>query len=324
MRCKIRTFVLLIAAAFLPGLSVAHADGAAPASHLLERGQADQALSLLNRVLAANPGDSAALNLACRVYFSEGLLPAAQERCERAVALAPDSSDNHLWLGRVLGRQAEKASPLAAFAQAKGFRAQFEAAYRLDARSAPAVADLAEYYVEAPHLLGGGEDKALALALAAASWDASLAHSIRAEVAIHRKQPALAESELRAAAASPGAKPEDWVALASFYRKQGRTGDILGALDTAIARDTAHDDALVSAAEQLTESGERPQQAIALLRSYLASANESENAPAFAVHAQLASLLNQAGDTRSAGRELAEAHALASQWQPRGFARAGA
>ena len=81
--------------------------------------------------------------------------------------------------------------------------------------------------------------------------------------------------------------------------------------------DSAHDDALVSAAEQLTRRGHRPEQAVALLRSYLASSNQSEEAPAFEVHAKLAQLLAGGGDNASAQSELAAAHALASGWQPR-------
>ena len=301
------------------GVALLPAPGAVaePAASLLQHGQADQALAVLDRQLATNVSDAAALNLACRVYFSEGQWTAAQSGCERAVALRPADSNDHLWLGRVLGREAEHASPLSAFGLARQAHAEFETAYRLDRRNAAAVADLAEYYVDAPRLLGGGKDKALALADAASGWNQSLAHSIRAEAALDSKDYATGERELRAAAAAQDAQPETWVSLASFYRKQGRITDMLATLDRAIALDNAHDDALVSAAEQLTKSHQRPAQAIALLQEYLGSPNQSENAPTFKVHAMLASLLANAGDSRGAGEHLAQAHALASQWQPK-------
>ena len=57
--------------------------------------------------------------------------------------------------------------------------------------------------------------------------------------------------------------------------------------------------------------------AVALLRSYLASSNQAEEAPAFEVHAELAQLPADGGDNAGAQSELAAAHALASGWQPR-------
>ncbi len=306
---------LLLGAGLATSAQFAHASPAA--AQLLAHGQADQALALLNRTLAANQTDAEALNLECRVYFSEGQQKAAQAPCERAVALAPESSSYHLWLGRVLGRQAQHAPMLSAYSLAKRVRTEFETANRLGPRNAEAAADLAEFYVTAPKILGGGSDKALKLADSTEPWSPALAHGIRAEAAEKHKDDATAERELLAATQSPDAKPETWVALASYYRKKGQVPQMLAAIDKAVALDTAKDDALVSAADQLTRSGQRPEQSIALLRAYLGSNNQSENAPAFAVHAKLAELLAGAGDNGGAQTESATAHSLASGWQPR-------
>ncbi len=288
-----------------------------PAEQLLAEGHADQALAMLNQALSANASDAAALNLECRVYFAEQRAQQAQAPCERAVELAAGDSSYHLWLGRVLGDRAQHAAKLAAFGLAKKVHAEFEAAHRLDPRNPEAASDLAQFYVEAPGLVGGGEKKAQALAAEVEAWSPALGHTICAEIAEHGKDDGAAQRELEAAAASPDARPETYVALASFYRKQGRMPEMLAAIDKAVAMDTAHDDALVSAAEQLTRSGQRPAQAVALLRSYLASSHQSEEAPAFAVHASLAQLLAGEGDSAGAQNELAAAHALASGWQPR-------
>ena len=323
---RLYTWISLSISLILLSLSfeaTAVASSTEPAAQLLAKGHADQALALLDQALSANAKDAAALNLQCRVYFAEQRPDAAKGPCERAVALEPANSSYHLWLGRVLGRQAQHEHLLQAYGLAKHVRAEFEAAYQLDPRSEAAAADLGEFYVEAPHLVGGGHDKAQALAGEVEPWAPALAHTLRAEIAEHGAKHGAkqgndeAERELEAAAASRDATPETYVALASFYRRQNRTPQMLAAIDKAIAMDTAHDDALVSAAEQLTRSGQRPEQAIALLRSYLASPNRSEDAPAFTVHAKLAQLLEEAGDSAGAQRELAAAHALASGWQPR-------
>lgn len=311
----------LAAGAFL----VAPAFGASipPAGALLAQGRADQALAVIDQELGSHGNDAAALNLQCRVYFAEDQFKAAQAPCEKAVALQPANGSYHLWLGRVVGREAEEAPAISALGLAKKARAQFEAAYQLDPHNAAAAADLAEFYVDAPGILGGGASKAQAIAAAVEPWAPALAHGIRAEVAEKDKQDGAAERELQLATASPDARPETYVALASFYRKHNQVPAMLATIDKAVALDTAHDDALVSAAEQLTRSNQRPLQAIALLRQYLASSNQSENAPAFQVHVELAQLLAKRGEAGPAQKEIAAAHALASGWQPDHHARNG-
>ena len=249
------------------------------------------------------------------MYYAEQRPDLAQSPCERAARLAPANASYHLWLGRVLGLQAEHAQLLTAYSLAKRVHAEFEAAHQLDPRRGAAASYLGEFYVPAPRLLGGGTAKAQALAAAVEPWAPALGHSIRAQIAADEKADAMTERELQAAAASDGARAQEMIALASFYRKRGRLPEMLAAIDTAVAMDGQHDDALVSAAEQLTRSGQRPEQAIALLRLYLASGNQSEEAPAFRVHAQLASLLAKAGDAPAAEAELASARSLASGWQ---------
>ncbi len=294
----------------------AYAGSLDPAVSLLERGHADEALAVVGQVLATNAQDAAALNLQCRVLLSEQRAEEAEPPCDTAVQLAPGSSNYHLWLGRVLGRRAERAPVLKAYGIAKRVHIEFETAYRLDPHNAEAAADLGTFYVRAPRLLGGGQAKAVTLAGQLLPWAPALAHGISAELAENSKDLATAEREFQAATLSRGATPETYVYLAGFYRRQSRTPEMLASLDKAIALDTAHDDVLVLAAAELTHSRERPQEAIALLRTYLDSEKQSEEAPAFRVHAQLARLLAASGDQRGAQQELTMAHTLASGWQP--------
>ncbi len=296
------------------------AGAAQPAERLLATGHADQALAALNRQLAANPSDAAALNLQCRVYFSEERMDQAEGPCERAVAAAPKEALYHLWLGRVLGRRAEHAAALQAYGLARKVHTEFEQAHQLAPRDRQAAEDLAEYYVQAPRIIGGGHTKAAELAGEVAPWAPGLAHSIRAHIAEAEKKPADAERELTLAAAAPDGGIAALVALASFYQNQGRTPDMLRTLDQAVAKDTAHDDALVAASGLLTRAGQRPDQAITLLRTYLASTGQSEDEPAFRVHARLAKLLSASGDTAGAQAELAAARGLASNYTPGGGA----
>ncbi len=288
---------------------------APPVASLLATGHADQALAAIRAELSANPNDAQALNLECRVLYSEELINQALPRCQRAVELEPGDGSYHLWLGRALGRKAEHTAKLKALGVAKQVRTEFEAAHRLEPRNGDAASDLAEYYVKAPEIAGGGRGKAEALAAEVEPWSPELAHSIRAGIAQKAKDAAGEERELLLAVGSP-ARPAALVDLAGFYRAENRTADMLAVLDKAVAADAAQDAAMVSASELLTASGERPQQAIALLRAYLGSSRQTEDAPAFCVHAQLSGLLGAAGDPTGAQAELASARMLASGWQP--------
>ncbi len=283
---------------------------------MLAIGHADQALAAARASLSANPNDASALNLQCRVWYAEQQTDPAIDACQRAVALEPNDAGYHLWLGRALGQKAQHAPKLKALGIAKRVRAEFEEAHRLAPRNADIASDLAEYYVQAPGIAGGGEKKAEALAAEVEPWAPALAHTLRAELAEKAKKDADAERELTLAAGIPGSGPDPLLALAALYRRQNNLPQMLAAVDRAVAADSTHGAALVSAAALLSQSGQRPQQAIELLRSYLASANRSEDAPAFRVHTQLAGLLRAAGDSAGAERELAAARAEASGWNP--------
>ncbi len=67
-------------------------------------------------------------------------------------------------MGRSYGEKAEHSGLLAAVKLAKRVREEFETAVRLDPNNVEARADLAEFYMEAPAIMGGGRDKAEAQA----------------------------------------------------------------------------------------------------------------------------------------------------------------
>src|SRR5207249_6867768 len=96
---------------------------------------------------------------------------------ERTVDLEPGSSQSHLWLGRSYGLEAERAH---SFLLARRVRREFETAVQLDPGNLAARRDLMEFYLEAPRVLGGGQDKAWQQAEAIAARDAVDGHLARA------------------------------------------------------------------------------------------------------------------------------------------------
>ena len=70
------------------------------ATALLKAGKADQALRELNTTVTNEPNNARAYNLLCRVYYQLELWDTSMRMAEKAVALEPQNSTYHLWLGR--------------------------------------------------------------------------------------------------------------------------------------------------------------------------------------------------------------------------------
>src|SRR5258708_39099160 len=130
----------------------------------LQQGRVDEAAISLRGLLAANPGDGQAHQLLCRIYYAQDIADDAVHECQLAASSDPASSDNQLWLGRAYGFKASHANPLSALSLAVKVRLAFERAVQLDPENIHAINDLGEFYVGAPSLVGGGLDKARALA----------------------------------------------------------------------------------------------------------------------------------------------------------------
>jgi cytochrome c-type biogenesis protein CcmH/NrfG len=112
----------------------------------------------------------------------------AAEAFERAFLMEPANSDYALWLGRSLGRRAETSLPWLAPKYAAKARAYFEKAVALDPNNREALSDLFDYYLEAPGFLGGGYDKAEAIAARIAERDPAAGRLAQAKLADRRKQ----------------------------------------------------------------------------------------------------------------------------------------
>jgi tetratricopeptide (TPR) repeat protein len=287
----------------------------AQADALLQQGRVDEASAMLLETLAAHPDDARAHQLLCRVYYAQDLGTMAVPECELAVANAPTSSENEMWLARAYGLKASQANPLVAFGIAKKVRVAFERAVQLDPANIQAMSDLGEFYVAAPSIVGGGLDKAQALAVTMMPRSAWRTHRLLARIAVKQKDFATAETEFKAAVAT-GKTPQAYVDLAQFYHQQNRPDQALAVLQGCIAADRRKDAILVDAASLLIDMHRSLDLAASLLRDYLSSPAKSDEAPAFKIHLKLGDLLSQLGDKAGARQEYGSAVALASNYVP--------
>lgn len=285
----------------------------------LQTGEADHALALLDSLPPSDAGTAQAHNLACRVRFMLAQRDAAQKDCEQAVRLDAQNSNDHLWLGRVLGEKAARSTFLTAFSLAKRVRAEFEESVRLDPRNVEALSDLGEFYLRAPAVVGGGVDKAQGIATQLDKVDPARAHELRGRIADAAKDYGTAEREYKQALAAAAHPAIQWVALASFYRQREQWTEMETALQNGLSsaeKDQHAAVALYDGASVLTRAGRDPALAAKMLEEYLASPAKTEEAPAFLAHARLARLKEKLGDPAAANRERAEALALAHDYSP--------
>lgn len=281
---------------------------------LLASGHVDQALQVLNRQVDTAPtGES--YNLLCRAHFELGEWDAAISACERAVALAPNNGLYHLWLGRANGEKADRVSFITAIGLAKKVHAELERAVELDPSNWEARTDLAEFYLEAPGIVGGGKDKARAQAEKLAPLNLGYSHWVKARIAEKEKDDATAEREYRAAIDASQGGVRAWLNLAGFYKHLNQLDAMDQALNTMESRPLDHPAALLDGASMLLRSGRNYPLAIRLVRRYLDS-NAVEEEPAFKAHVILGELLERQGDRAAAAEEYRAALALAHSYRP--------
>jgi tetratricopeptide (TPR) repeat protein len=306
---------LVWAALFLAlSLPARTADSAGQSSKdLLAAGRVDDAIQTLKQQISHSPTDAAANNLLCRAYFMLDEWDHGISACERAVNLAPQNSLYHLWLGRIYGEKADRAGFISAAGLAKKVRTEFERAVELDPKSWQARTDLAEFYLEAPGIVGGGKDKALKQAETLASLNPPMAHYINGRIAEKNKDAAAAERDYRAGIEASHGGAHAWLNLALFYRHQNRLDEMEQALRTMESRPLDRPESLMDGGSIMLRTGRSYDLGIELVGKYL-SGPTVEEGPAFKAHYILGQLLEKQSDRTAAAQEYRAALALAHEY----------
>jgi tetratricopeptide (TPR) repeat protein len=282
---------------------------------LLKAGKADLAIHALNLAIARAPNDARSYNLLCRVYFQLELWDSSMHMAEKALALDPQNSSYHLWLGRAMGRKAEEANPFTAFGLARKVKIEFERAVAFDGNNLAARSDLSEFYLEAPGFLGGEKNKAKQQADYVARHDRALASYIYARIA-EKQGNTGAEAEYKKAIAASSQPSRYWVELAYFYRRAGRLGEMEDAIRHSLAAVQQAGASEFDAAALLLHSGRNFAGATQILRNYVSQEDPSEDGPAFRAHYLLGVLLEKQGKKNEAAAEFQTALNMASEYRP--------
>jgi tetratricopeptide (TPR) repeat protein len=227
---------------------------------------------------------------------------------ERAVALGPNDSEAHRWLGRAYGEQADRTR---SFSLGRRVRAEFEEAVRLDSKNLAAHQDLLAFHLEAPWIVGGSDSRARRELAAIAALDAVAGHLARGAYFKHHDDSARAAAEYAAVLEARPAHLDYTFEAAEFYERAGDAAGLRAAIETATAVDAADPRVLYyrGVLDIMTQADFHD--AESSLNAYLKVPPRSDRPNAVQTHEWLGRLYERVGSPTRAIAEYGKALALA-------------
>ncbi|HSP14301.1 MAG TPA: tetratricopeptide repeat protein [Thermoanaerobaculia bacterium] len=164
----------------------------------------------------------------------------AVDLLEQAVDLRPNNSEYHFWLGRAYGTLAQNASIFRQPFLAGKTKTQFERAVELDPNNNDARFGLISFYLIAPSIAGGSEEKAIRQATEIRKRDALDGHRAFARIYSSQKKPDLARKEYLDAVREQPASPNAHCLMATVWMSEKKWKEALDELDTSLKLDAAY------------------------------------------------------------------------------------
>ena len=261
---------------FIVGTLGASQDVVIRASALYQHTEYENSLRILQQDAAPDAGNYLLIG---KNYFMLGEYKKAVDSFEKALAMTPASSEAELWLGRAWGRRAETSSSPMAIVYASRTRQCFEKAVALDPHNYEAKNDLFDYYLNAPGIVGGGTEKAEALAKSIANERPAEYEFEEAQLAEKRNDYSAAETHLRRAMELAPSEAGRIVDLARFVAKRGRVEESDRLFEQARKLAPAKPGIAFGEAKTYIENHRNLEQARKLLQGYLQSSLTPDDPP---------------------------------------------
>jgi tetratricopeptide (TPR) repeat protein len=176
--------------------------------------------------------------------------------------------------------------------------------------------DLAEYYAEAPLIVGGGTGKALALAAELAPAHPSDAAWVRAMVSSNNGHFEEAEREYAEEIRLTHDSAVSYLDLAHFLKGRKSWDRVQQTVERAMQSPQIQPADRYNASELLLRSRRNLDEAARLMRAYIQGGHLQEEAPVFRAHFVLGEILLNTGDPSQAAAEYKAALGLASSFRP--------
>ncbi|HKC25294.1 MAG TPA: tetratricopeptide repeat protein [Thermoanaerobaculia bacterium] len=245
-----------------------------------------------------------------RHALKRGDVAHAVEAAERAARAEPSSSEAHHWLGKAYGLAAKEASLVTQLSFAKKCRAELARAVELDPANLAAALDLVRYYARAPRLLGGGRDKARALASEIEERNRARGTLALGVILESEKNPIGAERAYRVALAADPKDDEVLSALADLLTSQKRPEAAYDVCRAAAERSPEDPRPWFEIGLLSARTGREIPRGLAALERFVALPSAGEGPDLADGRYRRGELLALAGDVDGARAELAQALAL--------------
>lgn len=218
---------LLIALLVTVGAQAQPPDSNKQISDLLNARNTRQAQQILLKKLAVNPEQPEVIYYLGIVHLMEGDYEKAIARFEQAIKL--DDGDYRFYehLGDAYGMKAQRGSLFKAIFVIGDMRSNWEKAIKLKPDLVSARERLFSYYLMAPGIAGGDDDKALALAGEVLHLNPASGHILLARYYGKKEKPALAEREFLSAAAIDSANGSILNQIGYFYLNRDKINKAL-------------------------------------------------------------------------------------------------
>jgi tetratricopeptide (TPR) repeat protein len=221
---------------------------------------------------------------------------------ERAVALDPNSSVYHMWLGHAYTRQLLTAGLLRKPFIARRSGEAYNMAVKLDPSSVDAAEARLDFFLGAPGIVGGGIDKARAEAARIATLDAYRGAMATARIAEHEKQWPEAERVYRALMAEHPDRTPAVDALVTLLLNATRFDEAFKIVDDRLARLPDETASLYNLGRLSAVSGQHLPRGEAAMRRYL-TLTPTDPARQSNAHYRLGMIKEKMGDARAAAAE---------------------
>lgn len=244
-----------------------------------EKGDYSRVVQLLEDLTSREPQNGEARLILAKTYFQMRERDRAVSNAEKAVAIDPNNSIYHEWLGRTYGDKADHSNWFSALGLAKKSRREFETAVQLDERNFSAMQALIEYDCSAPGIAGGGEDKARAEIARIAALDAAEGHYALGNCRRQKKDFATADAEFTKALESQPKSADLIYDIGDYAMKRGQPERLLAVVQAGekVAPSDPRD--LFYRAVAYVLRTEKLEEAERLLNQYVKTAPVRDNYP---------------------------------------------
>ena len=207
-----------------------------------------------------------------RTAFRAGDFEKASDLAEALVEAQPDHARGWQWLARAYAQRAMRAGLLGKASLAGKCREAYEKSVALDPSHVETQFELHQFYVQAPGIVGGGEDESRAQAATIAKLDATYGHLAAGMVAEKfDEDPVAAEREYRAAVDAGGPnQSRARMSLANWLAAKERWDDARAIWAAVLATNPDDGTALFMTGRIAALSGQSLEAGLAALDRYLA------------------------------------------------------